>query len=382
MTRYPLAALLTAALLASCAEEDPTTAAAWDEADALPADAAGPPALTLTHTPFVLGQPVTMTVTGARAGDTVRFVRGARVAPSATCPAAIAPNCVDLASPIVVQFTARANNQGVATVTFALPPQLPVTEAAWQAASYHNGLLDKSTARTIPILDPNGDPDADGLTSGEEVALYGTDPLVLDSDGGGYSDGLEVTRGTDPLTAGDDGPVRAITLAAHGDLVVTEIMKDPDALPDGAGEWVEIYNASGAPIDLNGMNLSDDGNNNAPIGVSRVIAAGAYAVLAVDGNLQTNGGVGVLYAWMGQAFFLDNGDDEVVLEKPNGDVIDRVVYDAGLLWPDPMGASLSLDPSVRDAVGNDAPAAWCVSPAAPFGLGDLGSPGLPNPACP
>lgn len=42
------------------------------------------------------------------------------------------------------------------------------------------------------------DPDQDGLTT-EEERLYGTDPMNRDSDGDGYSDGVEVKGGYDPL---------------------------------------------------------------------------------------------------------------------------------------------------------------------------------------
>lgn len=42
------------------------------------------------------------------------------------------------------------------------------------------------------------DPDQDGLTT-EEERLYGTDPMNRDSDNDGYSDGVEVKGGYDPL---------------------------------------------------------------------------------------------------------------------------------------------------------------------------------------
>ncbi len=48
--------------------------------------------------------------------------------------------------------------------------------------------------------DPNNpDTDGDGLTDGQEVLVYHTNPLVADTDGDGIPDGLEVSLGTDPL---------------------------------------------------------------------------------------------------------------------------------------------------------------------------------------
>lgn len=47
------------------------------------------------------------------------------------------------------------------------------------------------------------DTDADGLYDRDE-ALYGTDPNVADTDGGGENDGSEVDNGRDPLDPSDD----------------------------------------------------------------------------------------------------------------------------------------------------------------------------------
>ncbi|MBW2725651.1 MAG: hypothetical protein JRE71_14810, partial [Deltaproteobacteria bacterium] len=46
------------------------------------------------------------------------------------------------------------------------------------------------------------DDDNDLLTDLEEAAL-GTNPLVGDTDGDGFNDGIEVSAGTDPLDPGD-----------------------------------------------------------------------------------------------------------------------------------------------------------------------------------
>ncbi|MHA2059084.1 MAG: hypothetical protein ACW979_15805, partial [Candidatus Thorarchaeota archaeon] len=46
----------------------------------------------------------------------------------------------------------------------------------------------------------NPDSDMDGLLDGDEYYIYGTDPGDMDTDGDGYSDGLEVALGLDPLS--------------------------------------------------------------------------------------------------------------------------------------------------------------------------------------
>jgi len=54
-------------------------------------------------------------------------------------------------------------------------------------------------------LAPDPDPDHDGLTNAEEIAL-GTDPLKADTDGDGLLDGWEVKYGLNPLSSsGADG---------------------------------------------------------------------------------------------------------------------------------------------------------------------------------
>jgi uncharacterized repeat protein (TIGR01451 family) len=60
-------------------------------------------------------------------------------------------------------------------------------------------LLDSQDCRAV-------DEDGDGLSDTEERVVYGTDPGLMDTDGGGVNDFDEVVRGSDPLDASDDFP--------------------------------------------------------------------------------------------------------------------------------------------------------------------------------
>jgi predicted extracellular nuclease len=160
-----------------------------------------------------------------------------------------------------------------------------------------------------------------------------------------------------------------------GGLVINEIMQNPAAVSDSAGEWFELYNPTGSDIDINGWTIKDNGSDSHVIdnGGPLLVPPGGYLVLGNNANQATNGGVVVGYAYPG-SWYLGNGDDEVVLLDGTLNEIDRVEYDGGASFPDPNGASMSLvDPALDNNVGSN----WCTS-ATPFGDGDLGTPGWEN----
>ncbi|HBZ39829.1 MAG TPA: hypothetical protein DEO59_15635, partial [Balneola sp.] len=47
--------------------------------------------------------------------------------------------------------------------------------------------------------DANGDADGDGVSDVDEINTHGTDPNNPDSDGDGFSDGQELEMGTNPM---------------------------------------------------------------------------------------------------------------------------------------------------------------------------------------
>lgn len=165
-----------------------------------------------------------------------------------------------------------------------------------------------------------------------------------------------------------------------GDIIITEIMQDPDAVSDTNGEYFELYNTTDIAIDIDGWTIKDLGsnshiiNNGGPLNVS----AGGYVVLGKNADTMTNGGATVDYAY-GSGMVLGNSDDEIILETPGAIIIDQVNYD-GATFPDPTGVSMNLDVSKYDATDNDSGANWCESTIA-FGAGDLGSPGSSNEKC-
>ncbi len=163
-----------------------------------------------------------------------------------------------------------------------------------------------------------------------------------------------------------------------GDLVITEIMKDPSPLADAAGEWVELHNPTATDLDLFGLSLEDDGVEAHVITAHVIVPAGGYVVLGPNDDAATNGGVTVAYETTG--FSLDDVAD--VVELFNGATsIDRVAYDSGPAFPDPQGATLNLALHALDEVDNDLGASWCPAMFGYGGAGQLGSPGAQNHGC-
>ncbi len=170
-----------------------------------------------------------------------------------------------------------------------------------------------------------------------------------------------------------NGEEACAPVSVPGPVVITEIMRAPVTSPESAGEWIELFNPGTQPVDLDGWTLRDDGgdahviDNNGPLRVP----PGGFLVLGGSKDVNVNGGVIVDYAW--SAFTLDNGFDEVILEKPDGTVADAVHY--GVIgWPALIGVSMAVvDPSAD----NDQPGAWAASTTA-FGIGQGGTPGGPN----
>lgn len=174
-----------------------------------------------------------------------------------------------------------------------------------------------------------------------------------------------------------------------GDIVITEIMNNPDPLTDTTGEWFEIYNTTGSDIDIVGWTLKDDGTDTYVIvaggesgtGIT-IVSAGGYLVLGRSDNAAENGGAPVDYSYGTSGHTLGNGTDEIVLITSAMVEIARVNYDGGTVFPDPAGASMALDPSALNETDNDNGANWCESTDVyGDGTGSLGTPGAVNASC-
>ena len=173
--------------------------------------------------------------------------------------------------------------------------------------------------------------------------------------------------------------------AQSGDVIVSEVMIDSDAVPDKLGEWVELYNTTDDWIDLGQYHLADQGVDNYEIQEvfqdSMVVAPQGFAVICAETDYWNNGGIdcqgSFFYQTFGSGFSLSNTEDEVILYSNSNLMIDRMTYVAGFAV---TGESLGVSPPYATEAGNDYASNWC----AQWGFlpqGDAGSPGEENDTC-
>jgi hypothetical protein len=171
-----------------------------------------------------------------------------------------------------------------------------------------------------------------------------------------------------------DGPPAPTT---PGQLVISEIMKDPSAKSETVGEYFEIFNPTSTPFNLFMCFISDDDSDLHEISADVVIESGDFAVLAITAVAVPAPN----YVYDGLEFRLDNEADEIILTC-NDRVIDRVAYNGS--FPDVGGTSMNLDRDVLNADPNDFGFNWCDTPRDVDTLpgGDVGTPGDPGVECP
>lgn len=108
---------------------------------------------------------------------------------------------------------------------------------------------------------------------------------------------------------------QALGAPAEGDISITEILPNPQGADEGK-EWVEIYNASGAPVDLKNYVL--DG------GLGKITPGrAAYKILAAT-ILPSQGYLAITLPE--DAFGLSNLGDMVSLYNPGGKLLQQILY--------------------------------------------------------
>jgi hypothetical protein len=235
----------------------------------------------------------------------------------------------------------------------------------------------------------------DAVTAGHARELSAAQPpdasanddpaLWCDAHDGAFEPGNYGTPGADndcaPVLEGscvEHGVARPIVSPMPGDLVITEVMPTPLKTPAATGEWFEAKVL--ADCDLNGLGLDRIGDAAPPDLITSPACvhatSGDYLVFAHSPDPSQNGGLPPVAATF--TFSIIAGSTSSV-----GDLAimaGATVIDA-IQWTHSSGGKArALDPSFTDALANDSEAGFCDA-TTPYGLGDLGTPGLANPAC-
>ncbi len=168
---------------------------------------------------------------------------------------------------------------------------------------------------------------------------------------------------------------RPVIPAESGDLVINEVMADPENVSsDASGEWFEVLVTR--DVDLNGLHLGKvfgDPVNTMTAAECLRAAQGTALLFARSADAQQNGELPpVDHEFL---FSLTNTKGSLVLER-DGELLDAVTWTKAS-----KGVSLSLEPLVADEELNDHDDAWCAGVGG-FATGsDQGTPGAENPPC-
>ncbi|MFC1890726.1 lamin tail domain-containing protein [Thermodesulfobacteriota bacterium] len=169
-----------------------------------------------------------------------------------------------------------------------------------------------------------------------------------------------------------------------GDVIITEIMKNPSAVDDSVGEWFEVFNRSDIPVNMDAWIIRERSGGadlfvvDEPGGL--IVQPGGVLVFCRNGDYELNGGVVCDYTY--DNFVLSNNDDEIILEL-DGIIVSEVWYD-DLNWPDPNGSSMNFDSALFVNGNPNEGDNWCSTPGEPayqLVAGDYGTPGRINPSC-
>ena len=161
----------------------------------------------------------------------------------------------------------------------------------------------------------------------------------------------------------------------YGDIIFTEIMPDPFAVVDWRGEWFEVYNTTGATIDLRGLELGSLRDSGDVITEQIYMRPEQYFLFGVNASAN-NGGLAPDFVYS-YGLLKQYGTDTLSLGVAGTEIdsVSWIIDD----W-EQTGYALGLSPVAFDANENDDIDLWCPA-SSTYGQGDYGTPGAPNASC-
>jgi len=156
-----------------------------------------------------------------------------------------------------------------------------------------------------------------------------------------------------------------------GEVVVNEIMINPDQANDSDGEWFELMNTSDTIVNIHNWQVLSGGENYL-VESEIFLHPSEFIVFGVNTDPSLNGGVNVFHEYSGISF--NNYEDEIVLYDSLLTLIDSVSWNGSNGFPLAIGASSAL---LNLQMDNEVGANWFLSNLT-FGGGDFGTPNNPN----
>lgn len=161
---------------------------------------------------------------------------------------------------------------------------------------------------------------------------------------------------------------------APGDLIISEVMSNPSAVPDAEGEWFEIYNTTNATISLKDIKFSGE-SKEFIIQEDVVVPPNSYFVFGANKDETLNGGIPMDYEY--NDFQLSNST--TIIRIFEGDTEIDVFSLAASSTSIESGKALNQAPSSYNNLENESDV-WC-NASNQLPSGDFGSPGQANNEC-
>jgi hypothetical protein len=198
---------------------------------------------------------------------------------------------------------------------------------------------------------------------------------IFESDFDDYGWALEYINDNNYLIAGSSDSNGYVTLinpvVPSGNVVINEIMINPNRVNDIEGEWFELVNTSQRIVNLQEWQVISNAENYT-IDTELLLHPHNYVVFASNSDSTTNGGLSVLLEYSGIS--LNNVEDEILLLDSISTIIDSVSWSSVNGFPLESGVSTALiDPGMDNAISEN----WEFSQVS-FGLGDFGTPNFQN----
>ncbi len=168
-----------------------------------------------------------------------------------------------------------------------------------------------------------------------------------------------------------------------GDVLITEVMSQPQGSDSLLGQWFEVYNTTSRDIDLQGLVLWEVRTDlTQVIEDSVVVRAGDYAVLGASDHTSVNGGVSVDYVYdTDQLTFYWKYHKLQILLDTDGTSTEIARHHYNGTWTTSAGRSMNLDPTHYDRAGALDMDSWCVTASSTIASGDYATPGSTNESC-